>query len=231
MTFPRINPHFCRNRFALHLAYSWVSQKIWWPTLVQQPLPWKYGEIWNQFKPRKPSEMSVIILSKFDCHLPNSQFRRKTSADWRPICFFSQMISCANIQWSCYAPRLFARSPTSCGKFQTRSSPGEKTLQCSIIHIPKKNQAKRGGLDNSECHVVEIVSSMYYIYLHSFIFMYIRQKSCDAIKIGVLFTIFCWGQRQRPNINWNLKSVGPGSSPRTSHEILVVKKWCWSNFT
>ena len=88
MTFPRINPHFCRNRLALHLAYIWVSQKIWWPTLVQQPLPWKYGEIWNQFKPRKPSEMSVIILSKFDCHLPNSQFRRKTSADWRPICFF-----------------------------------------------------------------------------------------------------------------------------------------------
>lgn len=135
--------------------------------------------------------MSVIILSKFDCHLPNSQFRRKTSADWRPICFFSQMISCANIQWSCYAPRVFVRSPTSCGKFQTRSSPGEKTLQCSIIHIPKKNQAKRGGLDNSECHVVEIVFSMYCIYLHSFIFMYIRQKSCDAIKIGVLFTIFC----------------------------------------
>lgn len=144
MTFPRINPHFCRNRFALHLAYIWVSQKIWWPTLVQQPLPWKYGEIWNQFKPRKPSEMSVIILSKFDCHLPNSQFRRKTSADWRPICFFSQMISCANIQWSCYAPRVFVRSPTSVGSFKQDHPLVKRHFNVPSFIFPKKTRQKGG---------------------------------------------------------------------------------------
>ena len=45
---------------------------------------------------------------------------------------------------------------TPSGKFQTRSSCDEKTLQCSITHVPKKNGGKGGALDSSESHIIEI---------------------------------------------------------------------------
>lgn len=144
MTFPRINPHFCRNRLALHLAYIWVSQKIWWPTLVQQPLPWKYGEIWNQFKPRKPSEMSVIILSKLDCHLPNSQFRRKTSADWRPICFSAKWSVVQTSSGVVMPPGFLLVHPHLVGSFKQDHPLVKRHFNVPSFIFPKKAREKGG---------------------------------------------------------------------------------------
>lgn len=69
-----------------------------------------------------------------------------------------------------------------------------------------------------------IVASMYYIYLHSFIFMYIRQKIIRCYKNWCPFYDFLLRSTTTTK-----QSVG--SSTGTSHEILVAQKWCWSNFT